>query len=584
MSVNVPTGDESTDLKKEEEIDPRCIVKFRPHDNWKGEYGFDWFREGDYEELFADGSRGRDERLVNTVGETMTIKSKSNYKDNLVGKYYAFFYLCESAYSRDNNSFTQLHKDELTDRKGNSLCYSKYDFNDAPLFYSEKICSHCRGNSNCYLHPSIKQPMIDDSSRVPMKADPDCLKTQLSLLNDNGNYRGYYVQQLITDNYSIIGVKDNTNYIVPTISLFYENIQKEKEGAWGSNNADVKLLINGKNINVDINSITLEFKCSRGIKQINKINRSEIIYNSNTKFYEALINIKLTDVFREFSIKEGNGYIKVYAVINNNTAKNANPDRFLAGKIIVEKCIPKSVSVVLVPVAVQLNAAVLHYEHSLKEEKKYLKQYLYHAHIIPGSLSVFSHHYYDVPVVCFSSEKVSDILKEHIDSATNGRFLKLYDKNGKYLIEEFERLFNIEYPNLKCAYKIFLMGVDCVVDNEGNEYVGKARKIPSKSAIVCRSRFFDSTVVHELLHCFGLWHSFSNNSQHTFEKHKTSNMMDYNPTQLLQNTSSIPSQQITPYGLNLVSSWKWQWKIIRKQLDNDYIKSSLSPLHPIIKY
>lgn len=41
------TGDKATNVKKEEEIDPRCIVKFRPADDWKGEYGFDWFRMGD---------------------------------------------------------------------------------------------------------------------------------------------------------------------------------------------------------------------------------------------------------------------------------------------------------------------------------------------------------------------------------------------------------------------------------------------------------------------------------------------------------------------------------------------------------
>ena len=30
-----------------EEIKAKCLVMFRPHGNWKGEYGFDWFRMGD---------------------------------------------------------------------------------------------------------------------------------------------------------------------------------------------------------------------------------------------------------------------------------------------------------------------------------------------------------------------------------------------------------------------------------------------------------------------------------------------------------------------------------------------------------
>lgn len=48
------TGDESGSLKKEEMIDPRCIVKFRPADDWEGEYGFDWFRMGDCTEKISN--------------------------------------------------------------------------------------------------------------------------------------------------------------------------------------------------------------------------------------------------------------------------------------------------------------------------------------------------------------------------------------------------------------------------------------------------------------------------------------------------------------------------------------------------
>lgn len=32
---------------KKEEIKPKCVVYFRPHDKWKGEFGFDWVRMGD---------------------------------------------------------------------------------------------------------------------------------------------------------------------------------------------------------------------------------------------------------------------------------------------------------------------------------------------------------------------------------------------------------------------------------------------------------------------------------------------------------------------------------------------------------
>lgn len=41
----------------EEYIDKRCVVTFRPIEGWNGEYGFDWFRNGDFEEF--DGKKDK---------------------------------------------------------------------------------------------------------------------------------------------------------------------------------------------------------------------------------------------------------------------------------------------------------------------------------------------------------------------------------------------------------------------------------------------------------------------------------------------------------------------------------------------
>ena len=81
------TGSKKTD--KEEMIDSRCIVKFRPGDDWNGQYGFDWFREGDYGELMKGTTpKGSTVNAYNNNWEAITIKSKSDYKaDNIVGKY-----------------------------------------------------------------------------------------------------------------------------------------------------------------------------------------------------------------------------------------------------------------------------------------------------------------------------------------------------------------------------------------------------------------------------------------------------------------------------------------------------------------
>lgn len=52
-------------------INSRCVVTFRPLPGWNGEYGFDWLRDGDFEEF--DGKNG-------------TRPVKYNYKD-IIGQY-----------------------------------------------------------------------------------------------------------------------------------------------------------------------------------------------------------------------------------------------------------------------------------------------------------------------------------------------------------------------------------------------------------------------------------------------------------------------------------------------------------------
>ncbi|EKT3967378.1 hypothetical protein NTJ12_002466 [Flavobacterium psychrophilum] len=38
---------DSPPIGSKPEIKPKCLVYFRPHDNYDGEYGFDWLRTGD---------------------------------------------------------------------------------------------------------------------------------------------------------------------------------------------------------------------------------------------------------------------------------------------------------------------------------------------------------------------------------------------------------------------------------------------------------------------------------------------------------------------------------------------------------
>jgi len=83
---------------------------------------------------------------------------------------------------------------------------------------------------------------------------------------------------------------------------------------------------------------------------------------------------------------------------------------------------------------------------------------------------------------------------------------------------------------------------------------GHANGIPSKECIMYKNPqpFF---VAHELMHCMNLYHSFDNNGDYTFKIGQTENIMDYSHM-----TQYAGSKKITQ-----ISTWKWQWDILKTQ-------------------
>jgi len=81
---------------------------------------------------------------------------------------------------------------------------------------------------------------------------------------------------------------------------------------------------------------------------------------------------------------------------------------------------------------------------------------------------------------------------------------------------------------------------------------GEANGINSKECIMYSDpqEFY---VAHELMHCMGLYHSFDNSGLHTFKIGQTENIMDY----------SHLKQFAGPKTLTQMSTWKWQWKILK---------------------
>ncbi|AMP98932.1 hypothetical protein AY601_2028 [Pedobacter cryoconitis] len=72
----------------------------------------------------------------------------------------------------------------------------------------------------------------------------------------------------------------------------------------------------------------------------------------------------------------------------------------------------------------------------------------------------------------------------------------------------------------------------------------------TRTVLVYARGFADSKVSHETLHAMGLYHTFDNDSEFTFEINKTDNIMDY---------SDIPSN---PVVIPVNTLYHWQWSRI----------------------
>lgn len=86
------TENQSEGVEKLDLIFSNCVVEFRPENNWKGEYGFDWLRRGDYEEIICGRKLKFDYK--NIVKDYESFKSeypKLKYYD-LDEKKYKFYY------------------------------------------------------------------------------------------------------------------------------------------------------------------------------------------------------------------------------------------------------------------------------------------------------------------------------------------------------------------------------------------------------------------------------------------------------------------------------------------------------------
>lgn len=393
-------------------IDSSCIVHFRPADNWRGEYGFDWYRIGDTPEY------------VNAiVGEI-----KSSY-DDIVGKY--------SPQDPDYNKPCILQKDGYAE----NLKKEEY-----PFFLQIK------GSDEKYRIPFVT--LFYESTVKSVRKLP---RQMLYRAKDKKLYRK---------------VECRTS-------------------------AEIKLIIFATNIS------KISFECDDGIEIItdNKGNPNEILNIPNaTKALPHIRTITISHKYRTGNSKA----ITAYAYTSDGR-------EIIAGKMYVVEYDPMEIEIRVMPIFTESGRAI-NSGAIVKRARKELSGFLSQACVIPNiqTLTVGKDK---------SQTDVNNLLNKYRQNVVKnninvGYYLTL-EKNGNYLVNELNSLFS--HHN---EYWIFL------IDAPHDGGTGMAINIPGNAAVVLNNNY-KSTTCHELLHCLGLYHSFSNFSKHTFEIRATSNIMDY---------------------------------------------------------
>jgi hypothetical protein len=135
-------------------------------------------------------------------------------------------------------------------------------------------------------------------------------------------------------------------------------------------------------------------------------------------------------------------------------------------------------------------------------------------------------------------------------------FFTTKDKNGNKFIDmssfrSLHRYLDDDFMSIK-ENKIYdsYYRVYCMPDSLGLNGVAEDVGQGVKTVIVFQNRDNFTTMVHELLHSMGVYHTFDNDSKYTFEFRKTDNVMDY--------THQIGKKRFTT---NI-----WQWRILNKNI------------------
>lgn len=189
------------------------------------------------------------------------------------------------------------------------------------------------------------------------------------------------------------------------------------------------------------------------------------------------------------------------------------------------------------------------------KQKKYLEPFLRQGLIKPNIIN---------KDLSLSDNKILN--KDYILKYNSVNMFSKYNvtkSSGDDLVTFLEKQFSKNPKNkvYQDYYKVFFLGNGGGRKNAAGKIVhlgGHANGIPSKECIMYKNPqpFF---VSHELMHCMKLYHSFDNNGEFTFKIGQTENIMDYSHMSKYSGGKTITQ----------ISTWKWQWDILKAQTNKE---------------
>lgn len=532
VTVGSAEVDEKDLLSQMETVETEVITHFRPHKNWKGEFGFDWFREQNNE-----------------------IKDKFDY-NLMVGRYYKFKD-SELLPSFSDNDFENLLKKHFTQKERSKFPKRGENGTYSPFYISD-------GNSWYYNRTDviIKEDGTETNGKTIVecienfKLDPQFAPKDNSLNELKKEYEFFKYDTQVGK-----GLKKEVAYLASYLYLFPEDEN------YGINTAQLQLhtkVIDGDKPDFmyfriqDENTAPLVVPETYTQEQIDQ----EIAETENNKF----IGIDQTKISK---LKKNN---KIS--ITCKTAKGFDNDKWIVALVAIkQKDGSYKVSLagglkLLKPEVKELDVLVIHTKLGTRKSddfgepkrkwlepfKNYMGQALIKVNIIK------------------TDNKGEPI---EINLSQNEESKKMYRLRGSNLLEEkkgfsnhMSRVFYAEYPELNKkpnTLKLFFLDVEkyenVIIQGEPNRKDTRGTAF-GNYLVRLFSKHEIETIVHESFHALGLAHSFKYEPTHyVFKAMETDNIMDYSDWDKYP-CSGKPHTPIKAY-----TTWQWQWRIVRIRIN-----------------